>query len=554
MMYLLVSTMLLRSFSGMDTLVAETLSHITRLIKLLLPAYLASIVFSAGSLSALGFYQAATVTIALLQGVIMRGVLPLLQFYLAVLMLNQMTKEDLFSRFAQLLQTIVDWSLKTVIGVAVGLQTVQCLIAPGVDSFKNSAAHRIAKAIPGIGNLFDAASETVTGSAIVIRNAIGTGGMLLIAAICLLPLLKLLTCILIFRLLCAIIQPICEKRMLACVESISCAAALLLRILCGSMAVLLILLAMILSSLKGGCSIMREWLKLLLYSICIITLLLHLLPDGKFVKYVRFYAGLLFFLIALEPLLGLFLGNGELTKLLQLRFLKEEYRDLSGTVEGLGELKNTRIREAYKKRSIVRLPKSPHPVQEKRRVPGLHSRPTDIRRKVPRSVCPPQSLRNLFRQVQYFLILRQLPQKQMIQNFLLRQRRSARNYFRYMHCRQKRFSFLIQEAHPFELAKMEWWKKRADSDSAPCRSAASCDRTADTGNTKRHGDCCFCRDIRSAGIRGSGQRLDGISGAKTAGRAVTRLRSGAGRSDPYGKIRRSGTCGKGYGASGRENE
>ena len=94
---------------------------------------------------------------------------------------------------------------------------------------------------------------------------------------------------------------------------------------------------------------MREWLKLLLYSICIITLLLHLLPDGKFVKYVRFYAGLLFFLIALEPLLGLFLGNGELTKLLQLRFLKEEYRDLSGTVEGLGELKNTRIREAYQK-------------------------------------------------------------------------------------------------------------------------------------------------------------------------------------------------------------
>ena len=247
MMYLLVSTMLLRSFSSMDALVTETISHITSLMKLLLPAYLASIVFSTGSLTALGFYQVTTVTIALLQGVIMRVILPLLQFYLAVLMLNQMTKEDLFSRFAQLLQTIVDWSLKTVIGIAVGLQTVQCLIAPGVDSFKNSASHRIAKSIPGLGNLFDAASETVTGSAIVIRNAIGTGGMLLLAAICLLPILKLLACILIFRLLCAVIQPVCEKRMLACVESISCAAALLLRILCGSMAVLLILLAMILS-------------------------------------------------------------------------------------------------------------------------------------------------------------------------------------------------------------------------------------------------------------------------------------------------------------------
>lgn len=92
---------------------------------------------------------------------------------------------------------------------------------------------------------------------------------------------------------------------------------------------------------------MKKWLKLLLYSICIITLLLHLLPDGKFVKYVRFYAGLLFFLIALEPLLGLFLEDGELAKLLQLRFLKEDYRDLSSTVEGLGELKNAQIQASY---------------------------------------------------------------------------------------------------------------------------------------------------------------------------------------------------------------
>ena len=50
------------------------------------------------------------------------------------------------------------------------------------------------------------------------------------------------------------------------------------------------------------------------------------------------------------------------------------------------------------------------------------------------------------------------------------------------------------------------------------------------------GDCRFGRDIRSAGIRGSGQAGTEYPEQKTAGRAVTRLRSGAGRSDPYGKI------------------
>ncbi|MFR7717657.1 MAG: stage III sporulation protein AF [Lachnospiraceae bacterium] len=204
---------------------------------------------------------------------------------------------------------------------------------------------------------------------------------------------------------------------------------------------------------------MREWLKLLLYSICIITLLLHLLPDGKFVKYVRFYAGLLFFLIALEPLLGLFLGNGELTKLLQLRFLKEEYRDLSGTVEGLGELKNARIREAYQKeisRQIAGIAASCTGKEASAKITfsadGYTPASAEIR-------LSSSELSHSFPAGAIFSDTPSDTAKAADSKLSLAQRRSVRNYFRYMHCRQERFSFLIQEAHPFELAKMEWWKK-----------------------------------------------------------------------------------------------
>lgn len=252
MMYILIAAMLIRSFSGMDRLVLETLQKLIHFTRLLLPSYLTAIVFSSGSLTAIGFYQVTLVLISLLQAVVIQVILPLLEFYLTILIVNQTSKEDLFSRFAQFIQTVIDWALKSILGMTIGLQTVQTLVAPGVDSLKNSAAHRIAKAIPGLGTVVDAASETVTGSALVIRNAMGTAGMIVILSLCLIPILKLAACTLIFRFLCAVIQPICEKRMLGCIESISSASALLLKILCTSMAVFLISLAMICASLKGG--------------------------------------------------------------------------------------------------------------------------------------------------------------------------------------------------------------------------------------------------------------------------------------------------------------
>lgn len=92
---------------------------------------------------------------------------------------------------------------------------------------------------------------------------------------------------------------------------------------------------------------MREWVKTLIGGVCVLTILLHLVPDGKFAKYVRFYGGLIFFLMAAGPVVSWFAGEGELERLLGMEFLKEDYYDLETAVEGMSELKNDRIRESY---------------------------------------------------------------------------------------------------------------------------------------------------------------------------------------------------------------
>ncbi len=93
---------------------------------------------------------------------------------------------------------------------------------------------------------------------------------------------------------------------------------------------------------------MSQWLKAITGCLCILTILMHLVPKGKFSVYVRFYGGLLFFLVAAGPLWKLLAGEGELERLLQLEFLRSDSYDLESSVSGMAELKNDRIREAYR--------------------------------------------------------------------------------------------------------------------------------------------------------------------------------------------------------------
>ncbi len=250
-MYLLISTLLMRSFVMMNQSVGQTCSAMDRFMRLLLPSYLVTVVMSAGTVSAIGFYEITILGIQLLQTLMIRFILPAINFYLILLLLNQMTVEDHFSHFAELVETVIRWVAKSVLGIVVGLQAVQILIAPALDSLKNSAFHRLAGSIPGVGSLLDSAAETVAGSAVVLKNAVGVAGMLALLALGAVPVLRLLASILIFRLLCAAIQPVSEKRMVEGIASISRGTVLLLHILATSMSVFLISLAMITAAIHG---------------------------------------------------------------------------------------------------------------------------------------------------------------------------------------------------------------------------------------------------------------------------------------------------------------
>lgn len=251
MIYLLLFVILMRAFGELDRSTRANLERMLHFMKVLLPVYLVAASLAAGSVTAAGFYELTLTAIWAAQTVLTYVVLPGIRLYVLFLLINHLGREDYFSKLAELFRMAVGWILKTLLAVVVGVETVQTLLLPAVDLLKNSVWKRAAGAIPVLGNTLNAVTETVLGTAVLLKNAVGVAGAAAIVLICLTPVARLLVCTFLYKALGAAVQPVSDRRITECVSGVGEGAALLLKTLSITGVMFLITLALVTASIRG---------------------------------------------------------------------------------------------------------------------------------------------------------------------------------------------------------------------------------------------------------------------------------------------------------------
>lgn len=251
MMYLLMVTLLMKVFSSLSQVAVGAVSSILSFMSALLPACLMTIFLSSGSVTAMGFSQLTLWAIAGVQWLMNTLLLPAVQIYMILLFINQMMKEDYLSKFAELIKTGILWSLKTVMALLLGMQAIQAMIAPAVDQLKTSAINKAVSAIPGIGGAYETVAETVLGSAVLLKNAVGIAGVGALLFVGLVPVVKLAFGVLLYRLLGAVAQPVTDKRVAECIGSVAEGGELLLKIVIHAGILFMVSLALITMLIRG---------------------------------------------------------------------------------------------------------------------------------------------------------------------------------------------------------------------------------------------------------------------------------------------------------------
>lgn len=230
-LYMLLITLCLTSFQTAVQGLEGRLDSLVEFMRVLCPSYFLAVAFASGSTTSLFFYNVILLLIFVVELVIIRFLLPVVHIYIMVRILGNLTGEDFLSEFAGLIHKIVTWVLRTLLACVVGINVVQGLLAPAIDTLKRSALTRTAEAIPWVGNVMGGAAEIFLGTAVLIKNGIGMAGAVIAVVICAVPIIQMALMALMYKLAAALVQPVSDKRITACISGVSEGYELMVRVI-----------------------------------------------------------------------------------------------------------------------------------------------------------------------------------------------------------------------------------------------------------------------------------------------------------------------------------
>lgn len=229
--YMLLLAVLIKSFGSMGVELKELLENFILFLKALMPSYFLAVTASSGSATAMIFYEAVLFLIYVIQVVFLKGMIPAIYVLALVELVNYLQSEDFLSKMAELLQTLIEWTLKSCMAVVLGMQLIQNMIGPAMDSLKRDIIGKTAASIPGIGNAINGVTEVALGTAVIIRNGIGVVGIIILVCIGIRPVIRLALLAFLYKLLAAVVQPVSDKRMTGALSTIGNGYVLFLKIL-----------------------------------------------------------------------------------------------------------------------------------------------------------------------------------------------------------------------------------------------------------------------------------------------------------------------------------
>lgn len=252
LIYLMVITMSISSFAAVLESVKEHLDLLTEFLKILAPVYVFAVGLTCGLTTSSMFYHMILVLIYLIELVAVQLLLPIIHVQVLVGLLNNLSEEDYLSKFGELLELGVNWTLKLLFSGVIGLNLVQGLLGPALDIVGRKTIFKGIEMIPGVGDVVGGVSQIAAGAAALIKNGIGVGASVVCVMICIAPVVQTAVLTILYKGAAAIVQPVSDHRITECLSGIGEGFQLVLKLLLTSGILFLITIAIVAVTTGAG--------------------------------------------------------------------------------------------------------------------------------------------------------------------------------------------------------------------------------------------------------------------------------------------------------------
>ena len=217
--YISMFAIVLSSFKTAAAILTDFAATLTMLIEAGIPLFVSLVTMSGNFTGGYIFSTIMFFSTGFVYRFISLFVAPAIVGVSTINMVNYLMEADVLTYLADLLKNIISWGLKLSAMAIVSIISIQKISTPLLNNIVMKTAKSTVNMVPVVGDILAGAVESVVYWTKAMQGGVLAAVAIAVAAVCVLPIIKLAALGLTFKLGAALIQPVCDKRIVECVNA-----------------------------------------------------------------------------------------------------------------------------------------------------------------------------------------------------------------------------------------------------------------------------------------------------------------------------------------------
>ena len=239
--YIAIITIIMGNFSDIINLVKETTTNLIGFMNTLIPVLISLMVYT-GSITTTSILEPIILFMINFIGNLIQDILiPVILIITSISIISKISDRVQINKISKFLKSSTVWLLGTILTIFVGVVSLEGTLSSSVDGITAKTAKAIvSSAVPVVGKILGDVVDSVIGCGVILKNAVGFVGVIIIIGICILPILKLTVLTFSYKLVASVSEVIADDNIVKLLDEIADIFKILLAILVSIMFMVII--------------------------------------------------------------------------------------------------------------------------------------------------------------------------------------------------------------------------------------------------------------------------------------------------------------------------
>jgi len=227
--YLILISLSVKSFVIAMDITRKAITDMVALMQILLPILLTLLVAVGGITTSSLFKPIILGAVSIISTLMKDIILPMIFYATVVGIICKISSRIQITKISSIIRQISTAIIGISLTVFIGIISMQGTMTANVDGVTiRTAKFAVDKFVPIVGKFLSDVMETVVGCSMILKNAVGVIGMISLFFICIIPVIKIVSLILIYKFASALVEPITSSKIVDCLNEVSKSLTMLL--------------------------------------------------------------------------------------------------------------------------------------------------------------------------------------------------------------------------------------------------------------------------------------------------------------------------------------